>query len=584
LKRRLSWKHKIVMRRRFIGIAGSLTFFLGVLSPARAQDATPQPQPDPPPFSLPFTDPPGPNTWLYEQHYGNTTSAFNYGEAWYAAGQGMHFGIDFEAMCGTPVHASADGVVGYVDADGFGAGPHNLILEHPGTGYTSLYGHLAQVPQLARGQVVRRGEQIGVSGDPDGSCESRPHLHLEIRNEDFTVAYNPIPFFDVNWHMLTSIGPVGNAFQQDLDHPYQWMKLEDQPAITFGQDYLNDYIHPWPPRVEQIPPYNPPIMRRLEPVSADTAVVQTAVSTEAWNIGAWWRPTDSEAVYVVDTVPNQDPPSGVFRQPLDGSARTYEEPTPPTLYSPAGDVQVERNADGSFQITRLADLQTWTVYTEGSYPAVSPDGTRLLWQVVYGEVTPGTDAPGVVFWVSNLDGTIQRRVHTQAGGYGMWLDSRHLLFVKRITYTAETQLFVLDIDDPAVTPYMLGSFRYLRGLQVAPGGQRIAFFVSFQDNPDASGVYVLPVREGAAAKQLPFWGAFHWRDDRSLYTLSFDPESDLHSLSVYDLTTNKLIPLTDPDTLPIRVANGEWSVSSDGTKIVYVDPVDYGLYLLTVGE
>ncbi|MBI5961732.1 MAG: hypothetical protein HY866_23545, partial [Chloroflexi bacterium] len=41
---------------------------------------------DDPPFSLPFASDPGPTTWLYEQHYGNTTSAFNYGNVWYEFG------------------------------------------------------------------------------------------------------------------------------------------------------------------------------------------------------------------------------------------------------------------------------------------------------------------------------------------------------------------------------------------------------------------------------------------------------------------------------------------------------------------
>jgi len=46
-----------------------------------------------------------------------------------------------------------------------------------------------------------------------------PHLHLEIRSEDYTTSYNPVPFFDVDWHMLASFGPYTNAFQQDLDRP-----------------------------------------------------------------------------------------------------------------------------------------------------------------------------------------------------------------------------------------------------------------------------------------------------------------------------------------------------------------------------
>jgi hypothetical protein len=86
------------------------------------RSAAQDPAPDEPPFSLPFDGPAGPNTWLYEQHYGNTTPAFNFGDQWYASGQGLHFGVDFEAQCGTPVLAIADGVVAHVDAEGFGAG------------------------------------------------------------------------------------------------------------------------------------------------------------------------------------------------------------------------------------------------------------------------------------------------------------------------------------------------------------------------------------------------------------------------------------------------------------------------------
>ncbi len=63
------------------------------------------------PFALPFRDPSGPNTWLLEQHYGNTLEAYVYGKYWYADGQGLHFGVDFEVRCGTPLLAIADGDV-----------------------------------------------------------------------------------------------------------------------------------------------------------------------------------------------------------------------------------------------------------------------------------------------------------------------------------------------------------------------------------------------------------------------------------------------------------------------------------------
>jgi Tol biopolymer transport system component len=304
------------------------------------------------------------------------------------------------------------------------------------------------------------------------------------------------------------------------------------------------------------------------------------VSLEAWNTNAWWRGTESDAVYLIDAVPGQG--AGVFRQPLDGSARQFVEPVPPALYSPNGDVTVRSIGGGSFAITRLADHTTWDVYTGGYYPAVSPDGTRLLWEVVYGDILPGTDAPGLEVWVNNLDGSLPRRVHTQAGGYSLWLDAHRLLLVKRITYTAETQLYLLDIDDPAVTPVLLGSYRWLRGLQVSPGGEYIAFYLPFQENPDDSSVYVQRTEPGSAPQKLDFFGPYQWRDDRSLFTLSFDPAQEAHALGIIDVVDGTQRTLTDPAEMPIRVANGDWSVSPDGTKIVFVDPADYGLYVVQV--
>ena len=299
-------------------------------------------------------------------------------------------------------------------------------------------------------------------------------------------------------------------------------------------------------------------------------------------MGAWWRPNDPEAVYLIDAVPGED--SGVFRQPVSGGQRAYVEVAPPTLSSPDGSVTVRRLGNGTFDITRLADNTTFNVATGGVYPAVSPDGRRLLWEVVYGEILPGTVDPGIEFWVSNIDGSVQRRVFTQSGGYSMWLDSHRLLIFKRPPYTATTQLFILDIDDPAVTPQLLGTYRYLRGLEIAPGGAWIAYWLPFQEDPASSGVYVQRTEIGSSPVKLPVFGAYQWRDARSLYTLSFDMAQDVHTLGVIDVGELRLRTLTDPATTPIRVANGDWHVSPDGTRIVFVDPTDYDMYMLTIEQ
>ena len=131
-------------------------------------------------FRLPFTTAPGPDTWLLLQPYGNTVFAYQYRSAIYHAGQGLHFGVDFAARCGTEVVAIGDGIVSSADNPYHGAGPHNLMINHP-NGMASFYGHLLSAPFVHAGEEVVAGQLVGLTGDPDLTCTSRPHLHLEIR-------------------------------------------------------------------------------------------------------------------------------------------------------------------------------------------------------------------------------------------------------------------------------------------------------------------------------------------------------------------------------------------------------------------
>jgi len=199
------------------------------------------------PFGLPFADPSGPSTWLLGQTYGNTTGAYRQRDDTYRAGQGVHFGIDFLAACGTPVVAIGEGVVSKVDALSHGAAPHNLMIDHA-NGYASFYGHLLERPQLAVGQPVARGEVVARVGDPDLTCTSRPHLHLEIRDaEEYRRLYNPVLFIEADWDSLALVGSFGRGFERDLDNPRQWQFLDDQPEVALWGKLLNDYARAWPP-------------------------------------------------------------------------------------------------------------------------------------------------------------------------------------------------------------------------------------------------------------------------------------------------------------------------------------------------
>lgn len=92
-----------------------------------------------------------------------------------------HWGIDIAAPVGTPVQASASGVVQFA---GWYAGYGRLVFIDHGDGWTTLYGHLKRMG-VQPGDVVQQGEVIATVGTNGRS--TGPHLHFEIRYKDWPV-------------------------------------------------------------------------------------------------------------------------------------------------------------------------------------------------------------------------------------------------------------------------------------------------------------------------------------------------------------------------------------------------------------
>ncbi|MEW6568176.1 MAG: hypothetical protein AB1449_08440 [Chloroflexota bacterium] len=69
--------------------------------------AAPPADTETPPFRLPFTEPPGPDTWLLIQPYGNTTFAFTYRRLVYGAGQGFTSASTWRRAAALPSSPSA---------------------------------------------------------------------------------------------------------------------------------------------------------------------------------------------------------------------------------------------------------------------------------------------------------------------------------------------------------------------------------------------------------------------------------------------------------------------------------------------
>jgi hypothetical protein len=200
------------------------------------------------PYRLPFATPPGPSTWYVAQWYGLTTGGYRGRNSTYAQGQGIHFGIDFAAPCGTPVVAVAPGRVIAIDGD-YGSPPHNVVIQLF-DGNIAMYGHLVErTRHVEVGQMVQPGQVVGNTGDSIApyNCTRNPHLHLEIRKGGRAVATNPVPYFDVNWDDLSLGVWPGPRFERDLDNPKRFQFLDDQPDIRFGGPIISNFARPWPP-------------------------------------------------------------------------------------------------------------------------------------------------------------------------------------------------------------------------------------------------------------------------------------------------------------------------------------------------
>ena len=87
----------------------------------------------------------------------------------------MHEGVDFAAPVGTPIYATADGVV---TEAGWSSGYGRMIEIRHEFGLSTLYGHLNAI-RVDVGQRVSRGDRIGDMGNSGRS--TGPHLHYEIR-------------------------------------------------------------------------------------------------------------------------------------------------------------------------------------------------------------------------------------------------------------------------------------------------------------------------------------------------------------------------------------------------------------------
>jgi len=86
----------------------------------------------------------------------------------------MHEGVDIASRTGTPVFATADGIVSKAET---AAGYGKLVVIDHGYGYKTYYAHNSKI-FVKVGQRVKRNERISAVGNTGSSTGS--HVHYEV--------------------------------------------------------------------------------------------------------------------------------------------------------------------------------------------------------------------------------------------------------------------------------------------------------------------------------------------------------------------------------------------------------------------
>lgn len=125
----------------------------------------------------------------------------------------FHTGTDMPSKMGSPVYATADGVVEFANL-GWNGGYGNIVKINHSFGFKTYYAHLDSIA-VERGEFIKKGQVIAYSGNSGNS--SGPHLHYEVRFLGSHI--NSKNFMD--WNM----GNFGKIFDKEKNVAWQSLLL-----------------------------------------------------------------------------------------------------------------------------------------------------------------------------------------------------------------------------------------------------------------------------------------------------------------------------------------------------------------------
>jgi Tol biopolymer transport system component len=360
------------------------------------------------------------------------------------------------------------------------------------------------------------------------------------------------------------------------------------PATNVAPSYVpSRTLQPTPARTRlptaAVTPPPPPTLTHVPTPTATPMPTLQQLTRGGCCTQPFWHPDSSRVLYI--DRPSEDEPLGIW-------AVAVNDPSDPRLYTErialyTDDLRYLVDSDGQTTlIERLPDAITddpgarWEVPAGGRPVSLSPGRTRVAWQVSNDALAVETRVTDI--WVSNLDGSDPRTVASlPRGGLAGWISDDVLLLTGRESLSvAESVIWTYSIPSDEMVEIARGE--RLRGITVSPDGGWLVYYETFS-NLHENGLWVVRTDGSDRSALSPeLFGAYRWRDSQRLLVVPFEPDAQVHVLWQYDVEARAAHQLTEADTMPFKIANGDWRVSPDGNQIVFVASGDLNLWVLTL--
>jgi peptidoglycan LD-endopeptidase LytH len=158
---------------------------------------------------------------------GNKAKAGSFWGAPRDGGKRRHEGVDIFAPKGTPVLASADGVITARREGGIGG--KTIWMKPAGRNINLYYAHLDE-QFVQPGQKVIKGDTIGTVGHTGNAMSTAPHLHFGVYNNNG--ATDPYPFINKNIQSPTLLSKKELGRHLELTSPHKLDNGEIIPIKT----------------------------------------------------------------------------------------------------------------------------------------------------------------------------------------------------------------------------------------------------------------------------------------------------------------------------------------------------------------